>query len=116
MLASLVNSLVAGSGSFLFFLAVLLVYPKGMGAGDVKLAGLVGLLAGFPGVLVALWLSVAGGGLVAIALLVLRWKNRKDSIPFGPFIAAGTIAALLAGDDAVAWYLDFASGLGGPLS
>jgi len=104
MVASLLNSLITGLGAFLVFLAIALAYPKGMGGGDVKLAGVIGLLAGFPGALIALWLGVVSGGIVAISLLLLRKLGRKDSMPFGPFLALGAVVALLAGGEITSWY------------
>lgn len=104
MVASFLNSLMAGTGAFLVFLAISLLFPKGMGGGDIKLAGVIGLLVGFPGVLAALWLSVVSGGLVAAYLILVRKKPRKDIIPFGPFLSLGAIAVLLAGRDLVSWY------------
>lgn len=103
-MASLVNSLASGAGAFLVFLGVALLYPNGMGGGDIKLAGLLGLLVGFPGILVALWGAVFTGGVVAIALLILRRKGRKDAIPFGPFMSLGGIVVLLFGTEIVSSY------------
>ena len=100
------NSLLTGLGSFLVFLAIAVVYPNGMGGGDVKLGGVIGLLIGYPGALIALWLAVVSGGAVAIGLLVLRKMGRKDAMPFGPFLASGAIVALLAGNDISSWYND----------
>ena len=82
--------------------ALLLAIPYavsrgGMGFGDVKLAGLIGLMLGLPLVFVGLFLGVVTGGLVAAALLALRIKGRKDSMAFGPFLAAGALAALVWG-------------------
>ena len=114
MLASLANSLVAGVGAFLFFLVIVLAYPKGMGGGDVKLAGLIGLMVGYPGVVVALYAAVIIGGLVALSLLVFRLKGRKDPIPFGPYLSLGGIGVLLAGDDMISgweYVLDRIAGL-----
>ena len=104
MLASFLNSITTGLGAFLVFLAIALAFPTGMGGGDVKLAGVIGLLAGFPGILIALWLGVVSGGLVAIGLLVFRKLSRKDTMPFGPFLAFGAVAALLAGGEISSWY------------
>jgi len=109
MLGSLLNSLVAGVGAFLVFLIIFLVYPRGMGGGDPKLAGVVGLLVGFPGVLFALWLAVVGGGLLAITLLVTGKKGRKDSIPFGPFLAASAIITFLGGSEILNRYQDISA-------
>ena len=99
LLGSFLNSILAGFGAFGLFLAITLAYPQGMGGGDVKLAGLVGLLVGFPGVLVSLWITIVSGGLVAVLLLLLRKKGRKDAIPFGPFLALGAMIVLLAGTE-----------------
>ena len=109
MLASFNNSLLAGAGAFLAFLAIPVAYPQGMGGGDVKLVGVVGLLVGFPVILVAMWFSIVSAGLVAITLLLLRLRGRKDPIPFGPFITLGTIVALLVGSDIVSYYEDLRS-------
>lgn len=106
LLASFFNSLLAGMGAFLLFLIITLAFPRGMGGGDVKLAGLLGLLVGYPGVLVTLWIAVVSGGGVAVSLILLRKKSRKDAMPFGPFLALGAIAALLAGSDIVSRYRD----------
>ena len=103
-LASLVNSLAAGGGALLVFLAVKAVYPAGMGAGDVKMAGMMGLLVGYPGIVVALWTSVVVGGVVAVGLLTLGGRSRKDAMPFGPFLSAGGILALLAGTEIIDLY------------
>jgi leader peptidase (prepilin peptidase)/N-methyltransferase len=102
--ASLSNSVVAGAGAFLLFLGFGVAYPAGMGGGDIKLAGAVGLLVGYPGVFFAVWLAAVSGGLVAASLLVLRKKGRKDAIPFGPFLAGGAAAVLLAGGELLDWY------------
>ena len=113
MLASLANSLLSGAGAFLLFLGVALTYPQGMGGGDVKLSGLLGLLLGFPGVFVALWIAVVAGGSVAISLLLLRRKGRKDTIPFGPYLALGGIVVLLAGSEIVSAYQDLVDSIAG---
>ena len=104
MAGSMASSLVAGGGAFLLFLAIILLFPSGMGGGDVKLAGAVGLLVGFPQVLLALWLAIVSGGLVAIFLLITRKRGRKDAIPFGPFLALSAVAVLLVGTEIVEWY------------
>jgi len=114
MLASLLNSLVAGTGAFLVFLGIGLAFPAGMGSGDIKLAGVMGLLVGLPGVLIAMWIAMISAGVVAISLLLLHKKGRKDAIPFGPFLALGTAAVLLAENDILSWYQDVGAGLVSP--
>ncbi len=104
-LESLASSLAGGAAGFLFFLAIVLVRPGGMGGGDVKLAGLLGLLLGLAGVVIAVWVAVVAGGLVAAALLLLRMRGRRSEMPFGPFLAGGAAVALLEGAQIQSWYL-----------
>lgn len=110
-LSSLINSLAAGAGAFLVFLAIKAVYPAGMGAGDVKMAGMLGLLVGLPGIAVALWTAVVVGGAVAVGLLALGGRSRKDAMPFGPFLSAGGIVALMAGTEIIDLYFTAADRL-----
>ncbi len=76
----------------------------GMGLGDVTLAGLIGIVTGFPLVFVALLLGILSGGVVAISLLIVRLRRGKDPIPFGPFLAVATMVALLWGQGILDWY------------
>lgn len=93
------------AGGLLFLVA--LVYPKGMGMGDVKLAAFLG--AGLGGaVAVALFLGFVAGFFPAIAVLVRRGRAaRKETIPYGPFLALGGVIALFWGDAILDWYLSF---------
>ncbi len=104
----LVNSLAGGLTGFLFFLVIALIFRGGMGFGDVKLAALMGLAIGLPTLLVAIFLGIVGGGLVAAVLLIARLKKRKEAIPFGPFLCLASIAALLWGKTMLVWYLNLA--------
>ena len=110
---TLINSILTGLGSFLFFMVIALIYPNGMGMGDVKLGGIIGLLVGFPGALLALWLAVVSAGVIAIGLVGMRKFGRKDTIPFGPFLSMGAVAALLAESDLISWYKDVGDFLAG---
>ena len=101
----IVNSVIGGAIGFTLLLIPALIYPKGMGWGDVKMAGLMGLIIGLRLILVALFMGVILGGLVAGALLLLKIKKRKEAIPFGPFLSLATIATLLWGSDILNWYL-----------
>jgi leader peptidase (prepilin peptidase)/N-methyltransferase len=86
-----------------------LVYPKGMGFGDVTTAALCGLLLGSFG-----WASLAVGaisgpvlaGLVVVGAMLLGRTRRGDAVPFGPFLLAGTWLGILAGPAIAEWYLE----------
>jgi leader peptidase (prepilin peptidase)/N-methyltransferase len=90
-----VEWLVSSFGAGLFFLAVVLAYPGGMGMGDVKLALLIGAALGYA-VVTALLLGTLAAGLVAAVMLFREGSAaRKRAIPLGPFLAGGAILVLL---------------------
>lgn len=96
------------AASGFLFLAVL-AYPAGMGMGDVKLCLLMGAALGKL-VPVALMVGMLAALLPAVLLLARHGsKARKMGIPFGPFLALGSVVALFAGDAILSWYLDFLS-------
>ncbi len=76
-----------------------------MGLGDFKLTVLMGLVLGWPEILPALFLSFLMGGIIGIGLIILGKKNLKSEIPFGPFLATGTIIAIFWGQNLINWYL-----------
>ncbi len=94
-LDSFLNSLISGASAFSALAAVVVLSRGGMGEGDVKLTLVLGLFLGFPAVVAALWLGAVSGGIVAIALRATGRKGRKDTIPFGVFLAGGAIAAIM---------------------
>lgn len=77
-----------------------------MGGGDVKLAFLMGLLLGWPIILLALFLSFILGSVIGVSLILLGKKKARDAIPFGPFLIIGTFAGLFWGERITKWYLD----------
>jgi leader peptidase (prepilin peptidase)/N-methyltransferase len=94
-----------GAIGFVIFLLIALVSRGGMGWGDVKLAALIGLATGLPLVFVAIIMAAILGGIVAVALLVAKKRNRREMIPFGPFLALATMVTLLWGSNILNWYL-----------
>jgi leader peptidase (prepilin peptidase)/N-methyltransferase len=90
-----VEWLVSSFGAGIFFLAVVLAYPAGMGMGDVKLALFIGATVGYA-VVSALFLGTLAAGIVAAVMLFKEGSAaRKRAIPLGPFLAAGAIVVLL---------------------
>ena len=88
----------------LLFLLIAIVSRGGMGWGDVKMAALIGTVTGYM-VLVALFLAVIFGGLVAVTLLLAKIRKRKEGVPFAPFLSLGAVVTLLWGADLLSWYL-----------
>jgi leader peptidase (prepilin peptidase)/N-methyltransferase len=99
--------LIAGGAAFAFFYLAAVAKPGGMGFGDVKLAGVLGLYLGravAPGIFIALI-----GGLVIGAVVMARVgvvAGRRTKLPFGPFLALGGLIGFLVGDDIADAYLD----------
>ncbi|MEA2159121.1 MAG: leader peptidase (prepilin peptidase) / N-methyltransferase [Solirubrobacteraceae bacterium] len=100
------EQLIAGAAAGGFLLVFAIAYPKGMGMGDVKLAGVLGLFLG-RSVAVAVLVGVLTGALLGAAVMARLGvaQGRKTAIPFGPFLALGGIVALFAGPAIVHLYL-----------
>lgn len=102
-----VEQLIAGAAAGGFFLLAVLAYPKGMGMGDVKLAGVLGLFLG-RSVGVALLVGLLAGVVVGGAIIARKGAaaGRKTSIPFGPFLALGGLVAVFVGNAVADAYLN----------
>ncbi|MFH1714141.1 MAG: prepilin peptidase [Candidatus Nealsonbacteria bacterium] len=91
--------------SFFFFFIVFISKGRWMGVGDVKLAFLMGLILSWPGILVALIIAFFSGALVGLGLVLSLKKKFKSEVPFGPFLALGTLISMFWGGDIINWYL-----------
>ena len=94
------NAWLGAVALFAFYFLLAFIYPAGMGFGDVKLAGVLGLYLGWLGwgpVIVGGFLGFLLGAVVGIGILLARKGGRKTAIPFGPFMLAGTLLAVLWG-------------------
>ena len=103
-----VRAVLGGLAAFAALLLIALLVPKGMGMGDVKLAGFIGIGLGVLGwghVVLGLFGGFLLGGVTAIGLLLTGLRSRRDMIPFGPYLAAGALIAVLVGDPVLEAYL-----------
>ncbi|SES71383.1 type 4 prepilin peptidase 1 . Aspartic peptidase. MEROPS family A24A [Natronincola peptidivorans] len=89
-----------------FFLVVAILSNGGMGGGDIKLMGALGLWLGWQSTLLMMLLSFFIGGVLSVMLLLLKRKGRKEAIPFGPFIAIATFITICWSQEIVTWYVE----------
>ena len=101
------EQLIAGAAAFAFFFLAALAYPKGMGMGDVKLAGVLGLYLG-RAVGPALFIALIAGVVVGVAVIARKGakEGRKTAVPFGPFLALGGMVAFFVGESIANSYAD----------
>lgn len=98
--------LLSSFGIAMFFIFLIWITKgKGMGGGDVKLAFLIGIINGFPLNVVGIFLGFVFGAVYSGGLMLLRKKNLKDTIAFGPFLILGSIVAFVWGNLLFNWYL-----------
>ncbi|MEA2314874.1 MAG: leader peptidase (prepilin peptidase) / N-methyltransferase [Solirubrobacteraceae bacterium] len=99
--------LIAGAGAGGFLLIAALAYPGGMGMGDVKFAAVMGLFLG-EAVAAAMLFALVVGALAGAFVIARKGARagRKTAIPFGPFLAAGAVAAVFAGQPVVDFYIN----------
>lgn len=93
---------VVGFG-LLFLIAV--VSKGGMGGGDIKLFGVIGIVLGLTNTLLTFFFAALLGSVIGMIGLLAKKVKRKNPIPFGPFIAAGALLAYFYGHDLLNWYL-----------
>jgi leader peptidase (prepilin peptidase)/N-methyltransferase len=105
---SLARAAIGCAALGLIYLVLAVAVPGGMGFGDVKLAGVLGLFLGWLGwapLIVGALLAFVLGGLFGIALIIIRRGGRKTAIPFGPWMLAGAWIGILVGTPLAAGYL-----------
>jgi len=104
-----VRALLGMAALFGLYFVLVFIYPAGMGLGDVKLAGVLGLYLGWLGwgeVITGGFLGFLFGGVVGVALMTMRRAGRKTQIPFGPYMLAGAFVAIMAGGALADLYLN----------
>jgi len=102
---SLIGILVGGGS--LFLVATLyqwLFKREGMGGGDVKLLAMIGGFLGWKAVILTILLSSFIGSIIGIAIVLLKGKDFKYAIPFGPFLSLGAVISLFYGETLITWY------------
>jgi leader peptidase (prepilin peptidase)/N-methyltransferase len=103
------KGLILGGGS-LFVVATLyqwLFKREGMGGGDVKLLAMIGAFLGWKAVILTILLGSLIGSIIGISIIILKGKDFKYAIPFGPFLSLGAVLALFYENEIIVWYLKY---------
>lgn len=98
------GTLAAFAAFMFFFLMVAVSREKWMGMGDAYLVILLGLIVGWPNILLALMLAFSIGAIIGIVLIALGKKKMSSQIPFGPFLVAGTFITIFFSESIISWY------------
>jgi leader peptidase (prepilin peptidase)/N-methyltransferase len=111
--AAMLRGVIGMAALYAFYFILRLVRPGGMGGGDVKLAGVVGLYLGFIGwgaLAVGAFFAFLYGGVFGVALLIARRAGRRTAIPFGPWMILGAWTGVFAGETIGRGYLSLYTG------
>lgn len=103
VLSLAIGALVGGG---FFWLQFVVSKGKWIGGGDIRLGLLMGLMLGFPNILVALFIAYFLGSMIGIALIAGKEKKWKSKVPFGTFLSAATVVAILVGQQIIDYYLN----------
>jgi leader peptidase (prepilin peptidase)/N-methyltransferase len=100
------TGILVGGGSLLLvaWIYSLITKKEGMGGGDIKLLAMIGAFVGWQGVLLTIFLSSAIGTLCGLVVMIRSGKNMKLAVPFGPFLAIGTMIHIFFGKELIFWY------------
>lgn len=107
--SALARAAIGMAGMYLFYFLLRAARPGGMGGGDVKLAGVIGIYLGWLGwgaLAVGAFAAFLYGGVFGIVLLLLRRVGRKTAIPFGPWMILGAWTGVFAGEAVGRWYVN----------
>lgn len=102
---SYANHLIGIAVGFGLFLLLAVLSRGGVGGGDIKLYAVVGLFLGTPLLLLSIFFSTLAGTVYGVLLMLAKGAGRKTEIPFGPFIALGSMIAFLYGESVIDWYV-----------
>ncbi len=107
------RAVVGGAALYAFHFAVALAYPAGMGFGDVKLSGLTGAVSAYlswGSLVVGAFAGFLLGAVVGVAMIATSRAGRKTALPFGPFMIAGALVGIFAGQELAEAYLRLSTG------
>ncbi|WP_337970096.1 prepilin peptidase [Virgibacillus salexigens] len=101
------DTITGGVAGILIPMSIIIVIKGGMGGGDMKLFGLIGIVLGFKKLCFCFFLSCVIGAIIGIFLIALKLGRRNQPIPFAPYIIAASLITYFYGDSLILWYSNF---------
>lgn len=98
------SSIAGAVGGFLLVLLIIVASRGGMGAGDMKLIGVLGIILGFSKVILTFFLAAFVGAVFGLTLRLFQKIKKKQPIPFGPYILAAALFSYFYGERLIEWY------------
>ena len=100
-----------GGGLFLLMavLSIVILHREGMGGGDIKLIAMIGAFLGWKDVLITIFIGALIGSIIGLIAIIAFGRDRKDALPFGPFLALGAVVSLCWGPEIWVWYTHLGS-------
>lgn len=105
-----VETLLGGLAGGIFLFLPALIYPEGMGGGDIKMAAVLGIFLGWQQVLLVIFAATLAGSIMGITINKIQHKDLKEPIPFGPYLALGAIVSILYGNEILSLYWQVLTG------
>lgn len=100
------SPIIGALAGFLLLFLIIIISRGGMGAGDMKYFALLGVIFGFPYILLVFFLSTLYGTIGSLFLILLKKVSRKSKVPFGPYISLAALTVLFFGEQLINWYLN----------
>lgn len=99
------NAIIGAIAGYVLVAIIIILSKGGMGAGDMKLLGVLGIVLGLGNVLLTFFIAALLGALIGVVLMTLQKVKRRQAIPFGPYIVVAAIITYFYGDYIINWYL-----------
>ena len=102
-----IESILTGLLIPVLFFGSLFIFSRGkwLGGGDVRIGAMMGILLGWPNIIIGLFVGYALGSVFSIGGIIIKKLSRKSQIPFAPFLFIGTYIAMFWGKDILDWYM-----------
>jgi leader peptidase (prepilin peptidase)/N-methyltransferase len=101
------DALLGAATGFLLIWFIIIISKGGMGAGDMKMLAMLGIILGFSKVLLTFFIAALLGSCIGIGLILFKKVKRKEPTPFAPYLVVGALVSYFHGDSLIRLYLSY---------